>query len=453
MTDGEPGAGRSAPLGILAGSGPLPIEIAEAGARQGRPIHIVAIDGFAHDAVARFPHERVSIGEVGRILNSFRRSGVREIVIAGAMTRPNLLRIKIDSGFITNLPTVLSLTKGGDDSVLRRVVRFFEGHGLVVLGAGEVAPELLAPKGSLALPAPVPGLDAVLLRAAALMNALAPFDIGQGVVARADGIIAVEGVRGTDAMLADLGQGGAADGRGTGGVLLKLAKRGQEMRIDLPTIGPETVRRAKAAGLAGIAVGAGAAIVLERERLVAEAEDAGLFVIGIETPEAAAGLQGAAGAAATQTDAAAPLLRVAARRAPTPGDRRDTGIGRRLMAILRAHGAGPAAIVSREHVHAVAGRVPLAAFVAAQGRPATWGWRALRGRLGILMIDGSGLDEDGAMRLLDADLMRAAMETGLAGIVLLGALPQGEAGAQLRDWANEARVFLMAEVREEPDGS
>jgi DUF1009 family protein len=188
------------------------------------------------------------------------------------MQRPNLVGLRIDWGFVRNLPTVFALTRGGDDSVLRRVVRFFESHGFKVIGPSDVAPDLLAPVGLMSVRAPSPANDAALRRAAALIADLGRFDIGQGVVADADGIIAVEGVRGTDAMLRDLGPGGIADGRGRGGVLVKLAKPGQEMRIDLPTIGPETVRGAAAAGLAGIAVGAGAAIVLER-RDVAEAAD------------------------------------------------------------------------------------------------------------------------------------------------------------------------------------
>jgi DUF1009 family protein len=448
MTDGRPTSGRTGPLGILACAGPLPIEVAGAAARQGRAVHVVAIDGFAGEWVKRFSHEQVSIGEVGRILASFRRAGVREIVIAGAMQRPNLLKIKIDSGFVLNLPTVLALTKGGDDSVLRRIVRFFEGHGLTVVGAGDVAPELLAPTGTLTKAPPSAEARLALERAAALIRALGPFDIGQGVVASHAGIIAVEGLRGTDAMLRDLGPDGVGEGLGAGGVLVKLAKPGQEMRIDLPTVGPETVRKAKAAGLAGLAIGAGAAIVLERPRLVAEAEAAGLFVVGLEDQPARATPSVQVGAGpidATPGATTTPFLRVAARRAPTPGDRRDIGIGRDLVGVLRQHGAGPGVIVAREHVLAVSGQLPLAPFVAAQGRSASWGWRALKRRIGVLVVDVASLGREKTVQALDAPLLRACMESGLAGIVLLGPLPEGEHGEQVQAWANEARLFLMAE--------
>ena len=439
----EPGVtGRKAgPLGILACGGPLPLEVAEAGRRQGRAIHIVAIDGFASPEVTRFPHETVSLGQLGRMLASFKRAGVAEMVIAGAMQRPNLLRLKVDWGFFRHLPKVLALTKGGDDSVLRRVIRFFEGEGLTVVGAGDVAPELLAPAGAIAARPPSLAQGEAMARAARLIAALGRYDMGQGVVAGPDGIVAVEGTRGTDAMLRDLGPGGVNEGLGRGAVLVKLAKPGQEMRIDLPTIGPETVRRADAAGLAGIGVGAGAAIVLERARLASEADAAGLFVIGLDAASVGASeAEPTAGIAPGEAGLdVAVKLQVVARRAPTPADRRDIAIGRQLMGVVRAHGAGRAAIVSREHVLAVSGRLPLPAFVAAQGRPASWGRRAVRGRLGVVVVDGSDLDQ-----VLDAALFRAAMQSGIAGLVLLGPLPEGDRRREIVAWADEAGVFLMA---------
>jgi len=421
------------PLGILACAGPLPIEVAEASLRQGRKVHIVAIEGFADDAVTRFPHERVSLGQLGRMLASFEKAGVGEIVIAGAMQRPNLLGLRIDWGFVRNLPAVLALTRGGDDSVLRRVVRFFEGKGLRVVGAGEVAPDLLAPRCPLTRLRPTPDEARAIERGAAFIAEAGQFDIGQGVVARSDGIVVVEGVRGTDAMLGDLMPGGAAEGRGRGGVLVKLAKPGQEMRIDLPTVGPETVRRAEAAGLSGIAVGGGSTIVLERERVAAAADEAGLFVIGFEPP--AMGMEAA-------TSVSMPILHVVARRAPTPSQRRDIAIARQVLPVLARHGAGRAAVIDREHVLAVSGSLPLPAFLATSGRSATWGRRGLARRRGVLVIDVAATET--VEGLLDAELFKAVIACALAGVVVLAPLPDGERRAEIVAWANEAGVVLMA---------
>jgi DUF1009 family protein len=435
-------ADSPSPLGILACAGPLPVIVADAATRAGRAVHVVAIEGFAGDEVRRFPHAWASLGQVGRILASFDRAGVRQIVIAGAMQRPDLVRLRVDWGFVRNIPTVLALTQGGDDSVLRRVVRFFESHGLEVIGAAEVAPELLAPAGNLGGVSPVDDQRAALARAARLVAALAPFDIGQAVVATAAEVVAVEGVRGTDALLRDLGPGGLGEGQARGGVLAKLAKPGQEMRIDLPTVGPVTIERAAAAGLAGIGLGAGGTIVLERERAVVAADAAGIFVTGLETAPVIAEAEGEDGPPSLPEGTA---LRVLARRAPTPADRRDIAIGRRLVAVLRRHEAGRAALVAREHVLAVSAKLPLAPLVAAQGRPASWGRRWLSTRIGALVVDGDeALSAGGADAILDADLFRAAMSAGLAGIVYLGRLPEGERRSELVAWANEASVFLMA---------
>ena len=432
-----PGAARREPLGILAGGGPLPIEVADAGARGGRPIHIVALDGFAGEEVARYPHERVSIGQLGRMIASFKQAGASEIVIAGAIQRPNLGALRIDWGFVRNLPTVLALTRGGDDSVLRRVVRFFEGHGFTVIGASDVVPELLSPLGSIARTKPSADHDRAIARAAALVAALGRFDIGQGVVATADDVVAIEGVRGTDAMLRDLGPGGLSAALGRGGVLVKLAKPGQEMRIDLPTIGPETVRGAAAAGLAGIAVGAAGAIVLGRDRVAELADSTGLFVVGIppkpavpEAPPERAGQDSG-------------LLEIVARRAPTPGERRDIGIGRQVLDVLRAHGAGKAAFVSREHVLAICGKLDLPAFISAHARTRTWGRRALGRRRGVVVIDGAATVDGKAETILDVALFSAAKDTSIAGIVVLAPLSEAKARDDIVAWANEAGVFLM----------
>ena len=426
-------------LGIIAGGGGLPLEVAAAATRGGRAVHIVALDGFAGPGVARFPHSRASLGQVGAILASLRSAGCRDLVIAGSLERPDLLRLRFDLGALTRWRVLLGLTRGGDDSILRRVVRFFEGEGFRVVGVAEVAPHLVAPEGAFGASLPAVTHAAAISRAARLIRALGPFDVGQAAVATADGIVAVEGVRGTDAMLRDLGAGGIGEHRGMGGVLVKLAKPGQEMRVDLPAIGPGTIGGASAAGLAGIAVGAGAAIVLERQAMAEAADRAGLFVAGI----------------VPQDDPGPPLpppsdalLAVLARRAPTPADRRDIAVGRRLLPVLRANGAGRAAVIERGHVRAIAGALPVAGVVAALGRGASWGARAFKRQIGILMLDVAG-EQAGVCAeaaLPGLEEFRAAVAAGLAGVVCLGApLP----AARLKDmeaWANEARVFLMGEI-------
>ncbi len=402
---------------------------------HGRAVHLVAIAGFAESAVAEFPHEWVGLGQIGGMLASFHHAGCREIVIAGGMRRPDILRTRPDLGALRHMPTILSLTRGGDDSLLRRVVRFFEGQGFVVRGAGEVVPDLLAASGPAARRLPTASELSFVANAARAIRALGRFDVGQAAVATADGVVAIETARGTDALLAVLAEGGPASGRGRGGVLVKLAKPGQELRVDLPAIGPRTIDGAMQAGLAGIAVGAGRTIVLERGATGAAADSAGLFLYGIDEavhsdPPPLADL------------ASMRPLSVLTRRAPTPTERRDNAIGRQLLDVMKREALGHAAVIAGEHVLAVSAQLDAATMMRALGRDAQWGRRWFRRRIGSLALR---LDE-GAEKLLTLETFRAAADARLAGIVCDGgAIPEARL-AEVVGWANDARMFLMAEV-------
>lgn len=437
-------AALRSPVGILACSGVLPLELARATVAAGRPVHIVAIEGSADPGIAAFPHAWAGLGQVGRILGSFHGAGCREMVIAGGIERPDLRRLKLDIGFVRHLPTVLSLTRGGDDSVLRRVVRFFEGQGFIVRGVGEIAPSLLAGDGALGNGQPSSSNRAAIGRARRLIEALGPFDVGQAVVATANGIVAIEGVRGTDAMLAELTRGSAGAGPAIKGVLVKASKPGQELRVDLPTIGLKTMAGAIDAGLDGVAIGAGTAIVLDREEVRKLADTVGLFVVGFgaEWDEGADPDMLAPAPPALVPPAAPPIVH--SRRAPTPSDRRDIGIARRLMPILRRHQAGRFAVVAGEHVLGVAGALPVEALIASLSGRSHWGRHLLRDRIGTLAIDvGAGGDPAPGLTI---ELFRAAMAARLAGIVCLGGPLPEAIRTDCIGWANEAKVFLMAEA-------
>lgn len=431
------------PLGILACAGALPLEIADAAAASGRPVHIVGIAGFADPAaVARYSHELASVGQVGRILASFRRAGVREIVIAGAMQRPDLAKVKVDLGFFRHIGTVVRLTRGGDDSVLRGIVRLFEGQGFTVRGVGDVAPHLLAAAGCLGACAPEAEARRAIARATSLIEALGAFDIGQAVVAGPEHILAIEGVRGTDALLGDVAihLTGRPDLKAS--VLVKRAKPGQEMRVDLPTVGPRTVSKADAAGLAGIAVGAGETILLERAEMIREADAARIFVQGMPSSAAVVGRPAEAQGAAED----APLA-VLARTAPTPFDRRDVAVARRLLPVLRRHGTGRAVVVAGEHILGIAAAVPADRMVAALGRRSHWGRRVMRSRIGTLVLDLAPLpaEEGSAVDLLSFEVFKAALDAGLAGICCLGAPIPAARRAEIIGWANDGRLFLLGE--------
>ena len=275
-------AKQDGPLAIIAGGGTLPSALADAAVAQGRAVHVIGIRGEADAKISRFPHTWLKWGEVGKLFATLDDQGCRDLVIIGSVSRPDLANVRFDFGAIKNLPFLLGLGVGGDDQVLSSVVRFLEGKGYRVYGAGEVAPELLAAEGTLGAKAPSPEDRADIEAGFRVVSALGRLDVGQAAVVVKGRVLAVEAAEGTDAMLArcDEMRKGAGRRRGLAGVLVKAPKPGQEERVDLPTIGPETVEMAAQAGLAGIAVAAGRVLIADRDATIAAAGQHGLFLIG-----------------------------------------------------------------------------------------------------------------------------------------------------------------------------
>lgn len=275
------------PLGIIAGRGPLPCVLAVSAAARGLPLHIVAIRGEARDEIEHFPHTWIRWGEIGKMFAALDKNGCEDLVIIGGVNRPDLANVRFDLGALKTLPFLLSLGKGGDDHVLSRIVRFFEDKGYRVHGAGDVAPEIMAGVGKLGAKAPSAEDRADIDMAFDVVRALGRFDVGQAAVVVKGHVLAVEAAEGTDAMLArcaELREAGRAGRGGRAGVLVKAPKPGQEERVDMPTIGPETVTKAAAAGLAGIAV-AEQVLMAERVATIAAANQHGLFLLGVTAEE------------------------------------------------------------------------------------------------------------------------------------------------------------------------
>lgn len=271
-------------LGIVAAAGSIPLAVCQAAAEKDIEVFAVALRGQASPEIAQFPHCWVRLGQVGGIIGALRKAECRDIVIVGALKRPNLWRIGLDFGFVRNLPTILSLTRGGDDTVLKRVVRFFEKQGFTVRGAHEIAPSLLAPTGHLGSLAPDETHQQDVSQAFALIEALGPFDVGQAVVVDHGHILAIEAAEGTDQMLKRCGALRQWGRRKRSGVLVKAPKPGQEMRVDMPVIGPRTVENAAEAGLAGIAVASGEVMIADQEDMISLADRHGIFVAGMQRP-------------------------------------------------------------------------------------------------------------------------------------------------------------------------
>lgn len=273
-------ASRPRKLGIAAGGGPLPLAVADAARAAGRDVFIVGVRGAAGPDIARYPHGWVRVGAMGRFLKLFKQAGCEDIVIIGPMNRPRLGDIVPDFRGLLLLPRFIRRLKTGDDALLRGVVEFLEENGLKVVGVETFLPQLLAREGLLTIRAPSASQEKDIDIAIAAAHDLGARDAGQGAVARKGEIIALEDVRGTDVMLAELAAARAPGDLERDGVLVKLPKPEQERRVDRPTIGVRTVENAAAAGLAGIAVEADGAIVNDAEDVVRRANELGLFVLG-----------------------------------------------------------------------------------------------------------------------------------------------------------------------------
>jgi DUF1009 family protein len=281
----SPGAADPGTLGIICGGGAFPLVVAEAALKAGRKVFLLPIYGFAEASVERYPHEWIHIGAFGKLSGALRRNGCRQVVFVGTVLRPSIATLRVDWGSLKLLPRVLGMFRGGDDHLLTSVGRIFEEHGFELVGAHEIAPDILVPPGVLGGHQPgSEDIDAAHF-GQEVVRALGPFDIGQGVVVGGRRVLAVEAAEGTDLMLErcrELRANGRIKLRHKAGVLVKAPKPGQDRRLDLPSIGPRTIELAAEAGLAGVAVEAGGVIAANIEDIVRIADEKGLFIIGLD---------------------------------------------------------------------------------------------------------------------------------------------------------------------------
>jgi DUF1009 family protein len=271
-------------IGIVAGGGDLPRAIAESARDAGREVFVLALRGSSEDWVSNFPHEWISLGETGKAFRALRTANVSDALLAGRVERPKFSDIKLDAKSVMLAPRVMAAALKGDDALLRSLVDLFEREGFHVIGAAEAAPNLIAQVGALGRLRPSADDERDIALAFKVVRALGELDVGQASVVCAGLTLAVEAAEGTDAMIARI-SALPEHLRGTStrrrGVLAKAPKPVQDRKTDLPVIGLQTVRNVAAVGLAGIAVEAGGALIVDKLAVGAEADKLGLFVVGV----------------------------------------------------------------------------------------------------------------------------------------------------------------------------
>ena len=273
------------PLGIIAGAGALPRMMMKACHQLGRPFFVVALEGAADDETIYDAGDAVAwarIGAIGRIIDLLRDNQVGEIVLAGKVPRPKITSLRPDMKGTKLLARVGTQLVTGDNDLLNNIVSFIEEEGFRVIGADQVMKELLAPEGLIGNIYPDKRAQADIEFGARIARDIGALDIGQSVVVQNNTVIGVEAIEGTDKLIERCGYLKIED---KGGVLVKVKKPQQDTRVDLPTIGIATIEKLAAAGLAGLAVEAGATLILDRRELARKADQLGVFVIGFSILE------------------------------------------------------------------------------------------------------------------------------------------------------------------------
>lgn len=281
-------------IALICGGGVLPRDVANALLVRNSDFCIVRLAGEV-DTDFSLPEtvstKTVGWGQIGKFLDFLRKEECTHVIAVGGVTkRPDFSSLKLDVGAIKILPEAISSVVGGDDKVLANVAAMFEKRGYSVIGALEAVPKLSCPLGPISSSSSkhLSHKDISLACRAAL--SAGEMDMGQGAVAAAGRVIAVEGPEGTMEMLTrvkDIKSGKRARWKTGEGVLVKCSKPEQDMRFDVPVIGPDTIVQVKAAGLAGIAIEAGRVLLLEREKLVKLADKEHIFIVGITLEKSA----------------------------------------------------------------------------------------------------------------------------------------------------------------------
>ena len=270
-------------LGIIAGGGSIPKKLIDFCKENGRDYFVLAIEGNADKNLIdeSIPHQWIRIGQAGTGFKRFHEEKVEDVVMIGTIRRPSFFDLVPDfrtAAFFAKI----GMKSIGDDGILRALVKEIESEGMLVKGVHEVLPEILVKEGVMGKHKPDKQAMEDIKRGIEVAETLGRLDVGQAVVVQQGLVLGVEGIEGTDELIRRCGD---YKRKGDGGVLVKLRKPQQDMRIDLPTIGPRSVYRAKETGLKGIAVHAGNGLIVDEQEVIKAADAAGLFVIGIDPGE------------------------------------------------------------------------------------------------------------------------------------------------------------------------
>jgi len=277
----NPEAQPHQPIGIIAGGGRLPVSLCEAVIKSGKDVFVCALEGFGEPDLNNYPHRWFEIQSGMEIIKQLKLANCRQIVMIGTVKRPNDGTETSDSGGRDDTAAQLLSGGGGDDQILSGIAGFLETLGFSVIGAHEIIPENLIGNGAVGKHVHTVDNISDIAKGFEVLDVLGNLDVGQAVVVCGGYVLAIEAAEGTDEMLkrvTRLRKDGVV--HKSGGVLVKRPKSGQDMRFDMPVIGPVTVELVAEAGLSGIVVQAGNVLCHDRQGLIKRADDLEIFVEG-----------------------------------------------------------------------------------------------------------------------------------------------------------------------------
>lgn len=265
-------------LCLIAGSGDLPCEIANICTNNGIDLIIAVISkNYKKEILSTYNMQEFEFGQVGKIIDYMKENLVSHVVFAGSVNKPNLSKLKVD---IIGAKLLLRFAKCkilGDDNMLSEIIKFLEGYGFKIISPQDITNEIIVSKGVLGKikPKKIDLID--IATGKDILEKMSDLDIGQAIIIEEKYVIAVEAIEGTQELI---NRSKSLKRKNQAGVLIKSVKINQDRRIDLPTIGINTVEAIKAAGLNGIAVSAGNAIIIDKEQTIKKANELGVFIYG-----------------------------------------------------------------------------------------------------------------------------------------------------------------------------
>jgi len=270
-------------LGIIAGGGAIPRDLINFCKENKRDYFVIAIEGNAdRDLIDEtIPHAWIRIGQAGTGFKKLAEEKVEEVVMIGTIKRPTLKDLVPDMR-TTAFFAKVGMKSLGDDGILRALVKEIESEGMVVRGIHEVLPELLIKKGVLGKVKPSKQAKEDIRRAVEVATELGRLDVGQAVIVQQGLVLGVEGIEGTGELIRRCGE---YKRKGEGGVLVKVRKPQQDMRVDLPTIGDKTVQAAYDSGLSGICLHSGNGLIANEKETIKLADKLGIFVLGLDVDD------------------------------------------------------------------------------------------------------------------------------------------------------------------------